>query len=67
TVYRMNDLMRGVLDVRTLQQMHIRVVDRGYAKTTPEGVITAEPEDESGTATLMYDSLEANLRLVTPV
>ncbi|QCI63916.1 sensor domain-containing diguanylate cyclase [Phreatobacter stygius] len=67
TVYRMNELMRGVLDVRTLQHMHIRVVDRGYAKATPEGVMTSEPEDESGLATLMYDSLEANLRLVTPV
>lgn len=66
-VYRVNDLMRGVLDVRSLQRMHIRVVDRGYAKATPDGVITDEPEDPSGTATLMYDSLEPNLRLVTPV
>ena len=66
-VYRVNDLMRGVLDARTLQQMHIRIVDRGYAKATPEGVMTDEPEDPAGVATLMYDSLEANLRLVTPV
>ena len=67
TVYRMNDLMRGVIDQRTLQQTHIRVVDRGYAKANAEGVMTGEPEDETGVATLMYDSLEANLRLVTPV
>ncbi|MGO4739007.1 diguanylate cyclase [Bosea sp. 2KB_26] len=66
-VYRVNDLMRGVLDMKSLQQMHIRVVDRGYAKATPEGVITDEPEDPSSAATLMYDSLEPNLRLVTPV
>jgi diguanylate cyclase (GGDEF)-like protein len=65
SVYRTNDLMRGILDPRTLQQMHIQVVDRGYAKPTQEGIMTGEPEDPAGTATLMYDSLEANLGLVT--
>ena len=34
SVYRMNDLMRGVLDPRTLQQMQVQIVDRGYAKQT---------------------------------
>jgi len=28
SVYRMNDLMRGVLDPRTLQQMQVQIVDR---------------------------------------
>ncbi|MET0722195.1 MAG: CHASE domain-containing protein [Tardiphaga sp.] len=65
SVYRTNDLMRGVLDPRTLQQMHVQVVDRGYAKALPEGVLIGEPEDPAATATLMYDSLEANLGLVT--
>ncbi|MDB5564310.1 MAG: diguanylate cyclase, partial [Tardiphaga sp.] len=65
SVYRTNDLMRGVLDPRTLQQMHVQIVDRGYAKSVPEGVMIGEPEDPAATATLMYDSLEANLGLVT--
>lgn len=65
SVYRTNDLMRGILDQRTLQQMHIQVVDRGYAKPTLDGIITGEPEDPAGIATLMYDSLEANLGLVS--
>ncbi|MGM4988867.1 diguanylate cyclase [Tardiphaga sp. 841_E9_N1_2] len=65
SVYRTNDLMRGILDPRTLQQMHIQVVDRGYAKPTQEGVMIGEPEDTTVTPTLMYDSLEPNLGLVT--
>jgi diguanylate cyclase (GGDEF)-like protein/PAS domain S-box-containing protein len=65
SVYRMNDLMRGVLDPRALQQMHVQVVDRGYAKPTPDGVMSGEPED-TATATLMYDSQEANLSLISP-
>lgn len=66
-VYRVNDLMRGVLDARSLQETHIRIVDRGYARPSSEGVMTNEPEDPAATATLMYDSQEPNLRLVTPV
>lgn len=66
-VYRVNDLMRGVLDARSLQEMHIRIVDRGYARPSAEGVMTNEPEDPAAAATLMYDSQEPNLRLVTPV
>ena len=46
SVYRMNDLMRGVLDPRTLQQMQVQIVDRGYAKQT-EGTFDGEPEDPS--------------------
>ena len=65
SVYRMNDLMRGVLDPRTLQQMHVTVIDRGYAKPTADGVMSAEPEVIDA-ATLMYDSLEPNLSLVAP-
>lgn len=64
SVYRMNDLMRGVLDPRTLQQMQVQIVDRGYAKQT-EGTLSGEPEDPSGAATLMYNSLEPNLNLVS--
>src|SRR5213075_390610 len=41
SVYRMNDLMRGVLDPRTLQQMQVQIVDRGYAKQT-EGTLSGE-------------------------
>src|SRR2546421_4205739 len=63
SVYRMNDLMRGVLDPRTLQQMQVQIVDRGYAKQT-EGTLSGEPEDPPGAATLMYNSLEPNLNLV---
>ncbi|MEN3375843.1 MAG: hypothetical protein V7604_1198, partial [Hyphomicrobiales bacterium] len=66
SVYRMNDLMRGVLDPRTLQQMQVQVVDRGYAKPTPDGVASGEPED-SGAATFMYDSQEPNLSVVAPI
>lgn len=66
-VYRMNDLMRGVLDARTLQQMIIRVVDVGYAKLSAEGIPTWEPEDPEAAGALMFDSREPNLRLVTPV
>ena len=66
SVYRMNDLMRGVLDPRTLQQMQVQIVDRGYAKQT-EGTLSGEPEDPSGAATLMYNSLEPNLNLVSQV
>jgi diguanylate cyclase (GGDEF)-like protein/PAS domain S-box-containing protein len=66
SVYRMNDLMRGVLDPRTLQQMQVQVVDRGYAKPTPDGVASGEPED-SGAATFMYDSQEPNLSVVSPI
>src|SRR5829696_6998120 len=66
SVYRMNDLMRGVLDPRALQQMHVQVVDRGYAKPTVDGVMSGEPEDGRD-ATLMYDSQETNLSLVAPV
>jgi diguanylate cyclase (GGDEF)-like protein len=65
SVYRMNDLMRGVLDPRTLQQMHVQVIDRGYAKPTTDGVMTVEPEI-TGDATLMYDSLQPNLSLIAP-
>jgi diguanylate cyclase (GGDEF)-like protein len=67
SVYRMNDLMRGVLDPRTLQQMQVQIVDRGYAKQTSEGTVSGEPEDPSGAATLMYNSLEPNLSLVSQV
>lgn len=67
SVYRANDLMRGILDRRTLQQMHIQVVDRGYAKPTPDGIMTGEIEDPAAVATLMYDSLEANLGLVSQI
>ena len=66
SVYRMNDLMRGVLDPRTLQQMQVQIVDRGYARQT-EGMLSGEPEDPSGAATLMYNSLEPNLNLVSQV
>jgi diguanylate cyclase (GGDEF)-like protein/PAS domain S-box-containing protein len=66
SVYRMNDLMRGVLDPRTLQQMQVQIVDRGYAKPTPDGVASGEPED-SGAATFLYDSQEANLSVVSPI
>jgi diguanylate cyclase (GGDEF)-like protein/PAS domain S-box-containing protein len=65
SVYRMNDLMRGVLDPRTLQQMHVTVIDRGYAKPTADGVMSAEPEVIDA-AILMYDSFEPNLSLVAP-
>jgi diguanylate cyclase (GGDEF)-like protein len=67
SVYRMNDLMRGVLDPRTLQQMQVQIVDRGYAKQTSEGKVSGEPEDPSNAATLMYNSLEPNLNLVSQV
>lgn len=67
SVYRMNDLMRGVLDARTLQDMHIQVVDRGYARATAEGVMTDEPESQAAPATFMYDSQEPNLSVVSPV
>jgi diguanylate cyclase (GGDEF)-like protein len=67
SVYRMNDLMRGVLDARTLQDMHIQVVDRGYARANAEGVMTDEPETAAGPAMFMYDSLEPNLSVVSPV
>ena len=67
SVYRMNDLMRGVLDPRTLQQMQVQIVDRGYAKQTSEGTVSGEPEDPSSAATLMYNSLEPNLNLVSQV
>ena len=67
SVYRMNDLMRGVLDPRTLQQMQVQIVDRGYAKQTSEGTVSGEPEDPSSAATLMYNSLEPNLSLVSQV
>jgi diguanylate cyclase (GGDEF)-like protein len=67
SVYRMNDLMRGVLDPRTLQQMQVQIVDRGYAKQTTEGTLSGEPEDPSSAATLMYNSLEPNLNLVSQV
>ena len=66
-VYRMNDLMRGVLDVRTLQQMIVRVVDLGYAKLSAEGIPIWEPADPDLPGSLMFDSREPNLRLVTPV
>ncbi|MFG1479935.1 diguanylate cyclase [Xanthobacter sp. V4C-4] len=66
-VYRLNDLMQGALDARTLQQMIVRVVDRGYAKVSSDGVVSAAPEDPDAEGTLMYDSREPNLRLVTPV
>lgn len=66
-VYRTNDLMRGILDARTLQQMHISVVDRGYARSRPTGGLLAEPEDAGGTATLMYDSVEPKLALSSPI
>ncbi|MET3353581.1 UNVERIFIED_ORG: diguanylate cyclase (GGDEF)-like protein [Xanthobacter viscosus] len=66
-VYRANDLMRGVLDARTLQQMNVRVLDRGYARVTSEGAVTAEPADPSATAVLLFDSREPNLQVVTPV
>nr|WP_314075872.1 CHASE domain-containing protein [uncultured Roseococcus sp.] len=66
-VYRLNDLMRGVLGTHIPQQAHIRILDRGYGRTTLEGLPTHEPEDPSVAASLMYDSLEPNLRLVTPV
>src|SRR4029453_13922151 len=52
SVYRMNDLMRGVPDPRTLQQMQVQIVDRGYAKQTSEGTVSGEPEDPSSAATL---------------
>ena len=58
--------MRGVLDPRTLQQMQVQIVDRGYAKQT-EGTLSGEAEDPSGAATLMYNSLEPNLNLVSQV
>jgi diguanylate cyclase (GGDEF)-like protein/PAS domain S-box-containing protein len=67
SVYRMNDLMRGVLDPRTLQQMQVQIVDLGYAKPTADGVMSGEPEVQSGAATLMYNSLEANVSLVSRV
>jgi diguanylate cyclase (GGDEF)-like protein len=67
SVYRMNDLMRGVLDPRTLQQMQVQIVDRGYAKQTSEGTVSGEPEDPSSAAMLMYNSLEPNLNLVSQV
>lgn len=67
SVYRMNDLMRGVLDPRTLQQMQVQIVDRGYAKPTADGVMSGEPEDPSGGATLMYNSLESNVSLVSQI
>src|SRR2546423_7369520 len=63
----MNDLMRGVLDPRTLQQMQVQIVDRGYVKPTAEGVTSGEPENPSSAATLMYNSLEPNLGLVSPI
>src|SRR5438128_2216244 len=66
SVYRVNDLMRGVLDPRTLQQMQVQIVDRGYAKQT-EGTLSGEPEDPSGAATLMYNSREPNLNLVSQI
>ncbi|MDI4666306.1 CHASE domain-containing protein [Xanthobacter autotrophicus] len=66
-VYRANDLMRGVLDARTLQQMNVRVVDRGYARMTAEGIVTAEPADPAAAAVLLYDSREPNLQVLTPV
>src|SRR5436190_3172336 len=67
SVYRMNDLMRGVLDPRTLQQMQVQIIDRGYAKPTSYGVMSGEPEDPSAVGTLMYNSLEANLSLVAQI
>ena len=67
SVYRMNDLMRGVLDPRTLQHMQVQIVDRGYAKQTADGMVSGEPEDPSSAATLMYNSLEPNLNLVSQV
>src|SRR5215207_4338149 len=67
SVYRMNDLMRGVLDPRTLQQMQVQIIDRGYAKPTSDGVMSGEPEDPSGAGTLMYNSLESNLSLVSQI
>jgi len=66
-VYRMNDLMQGVLDARTLQQMIVRVSDHGYARVAADGLITAEPERPEEPASLIYDSREPNLRAVTPV
>jgi CHASE1-domain containing sensor protein len=67
SVYRMNDLMRGVLDPRTLQQMQVQIIDRGYAKPTSDGVMSGEPEDPSDAGTLMYNSLEPNLGMVSQI
>src|SRR5438477_91288 len=67
SVYRMNDLMRGVLDPRTLQQMQVQIIDRGYAKPTSDGVMSGEPEDPFAVGTLMYNSLESNLSLVSQI
>ena len=54
-VYRVNDLMRGVLDARSLQEMHIRIVDRGYARPSAEGVMTNEPEDPAASQQVHLD------------
>jgi diguanylate cyclase (GGDEF)-like protein len=67
SVYRMNDLINGILDPRTLKQMHIQVVDRGYATPNSTGVLIGEPENPAGPATLMYDSVENNLGLAAQV
>src|SRR4051812_6446465 len=48
-VYRMNDLMHGIVDARTLQQTHIRIYDIGPAKAA--GGAGDEPR------AIMYDSL----------
>ncbi|CAN5282645.1 hypothetical protein BH11PSE4_BH11PSE4_23140 [soil metagenome] len=67
SVYRVNDLINGILDPRTLKQMHIQIVDRGYARPTTTGAMSVEPEYPAGPATLMYDSVENNLGLAAPV
>jgi diguanylate cyclase (GGDEF)-like protein len=67
SVYRFNDLINGILDPRTLKQMHIQVTDRGYARPTSTGTLIGEPENPAGPATLMYDSAENNLGLAEQV
>ncbi len=67
SVYRMNDLMRGVLDPRTLQQMQVQIVDRGYAKQASDGTMSGEAEDPTAASTLMYNSTEPNVSLVSQI
>ncbi|ATB39938.1 hypothetical protein CYFUS_005386 [Cystobacter fuscus] len=50
-VYRMNDLMTGVVGARTMREMHIRVYDVGYV-------------NEHSTQVILYDSLAPNPNVV---
>jgi diguanylate cyclase (GGDEF)-like protein len=66
SVYRMNDLMRGSLDARTLQHMRVRVSDLGFAKPARDGTMSGEPEDHGSLPTPMYDSLASTGEAAAP-